>query len=204
MAWVYHSDASEVTGVCGEFAIDVRVADSPVHVECSVESSGVVVCNFSCMRRPYTFRFTAWSVWPIAFHDAFFKQYPGSSAVYGRWVTERDSSQLHQTPEQKMHMFERATRDVFACLSDIVERNRKSVLGYAVWFRENVRGDSTYAWLVTYVACCAIVHSNFLARDVTFPDIRFQSSGTDEVADRVGRESAGFQRKRGADDGLSL
>ncbi len=173
----------------GEFAFDTRVVDSPVHVECSVENSGVVTCNFSYMGRPYTFRLTKWSGGGLrAFHDVFFEQYPDSSAVYGRWITAYSDCQLRQTPEQKMHMMERVTRDVFSCLSDIVASSQRSVLDYAVWFRENKRSDDTYAWLVTYVTCCAIVHSNFLAGNAVFPDVRFQGGPTDEVAERVSKK----------------
>ena len=160
------SSGEEMAKAYASFAFDVRVDGVPAHVECEVLTMGVVICNFSLGRRAYTFKLSKFSGGgQFAFTEKFLRVY-SDGAVYGRIIQKKETTTIHQTPAQKTAMLERTTRDVFACLSEIVSRHGREIINYAIWHRENVKDDDTYEWIVCYMTCCAIVHSDFMAGSV--------------------------------------
>jgi hypothetical protein len=72
-------------------------------------------------------------------------------------------------PEQ---IIKYAVRDVFICAEEIIKQHRRSVLDYAIFHRELGR-QSTYEEYIHLVACHCLVHSNFHAPSVNFPQVDF-------------------------------
>jgi len=178
---------------CASFEFDTRVDGVAVHVECEVLNMGVVICNFSVGRRAYSFRLSKFSgSGQMPFIAKFFDVYT-DGATYGRLVRKKDipDALLYQSPTQKIAMLERATRDVFVCLSDVVEKHGREIINYAIWHRENVKDDDTYGWTICYMTCCAVIHADFMAGAVRYDRVGFTRPKDDEVAAR---------RKRHADD----
>lgn len=174
-----------MAGPYAEFAFDARIDGAATRVSCGVLPVGSVVCNFSVGRRAYEFRLTKCSGGgAYAFLSRFVQVYPDRETYGGFVRLDPDDVDLciQQTPAQKLRMLERMARDVIACLSDIVGRHGREIVNYAIWYRENVRDDDTYSWLVCYMACCGIIHCNYMAGTVTYDRVGFVPADHDVVA----------------------
>lgn len=66
-----------------------------------------------------------------------------------------------------------AVVDIMCHLDQIFRANKRSVLDYAVWYREKHKDADTYAQLIQLVTCHCIVHADFLAPGVTYDIVPF-------------------------------
>jgi hypothetical protein len=64
---------------------------------------------------------------------------------------------------QKLNRIEQGCMDVLRCLGQISNVHKRSMLEYAVWYRENYQNPSTYGEFITLVTCHCIVSNDFMA-----------------------------------------
>ena len=64
--------------------------------------------------------------------------------------------------------------DIMRHLDQIFTAHKRSVLDYAVWYREKKHKDAdTYAHFIQLVTCHCIVHADFLAPGITYDVVPF-------------------------------
>ena len=123
--------------------------------------------NFLYATAQYTFRVTKWSRNGMrAFLILFHEHEDRDPAMFGTIDGVLTSS-------QKMSCILRASIDVMACLNKITTQIQKSVLDYAVHYRERKGSYETYSKYITTVTCHNIVHAHFMGANITWPVIEF-------------------------------
>ena len=63
--------------------------------------------------------------------------------------------------------------DMMRHLNQIFTANKRSLLDYAVWYREKHKELDTYAQFVQLTTCHCIVHADFLAPGLSYPIVPF-------------------------------
>ena len=70
-------------------------------------------------------------------------------------------------------MFVQAVCDIMAHMDRIWRKYKRSVLDYAVFFRERHQAADTYEEYMSLVTCHCIVHADFLSPDVAWEVVPF-------------------------------
>ena len=151
---------------------------SPIRVDVEVSKSWRTVVDFSLLGVAYTFSIDAWrskrfTPFVQLFHDRTNGQIrdPGE---YGRIATDDEGLvNVEMTHQQKLKCVLAATRDVMACLDKIGTHHQRSVLDYAVWYRDKHPERTTYSELITLTTCHCIVHTDFLAPNQRWELVQF-------------------------------
>lgn len=169
-----------------QFEFKQLICDVSVLVQCDTTVLGVVTCTFNYLRHNYTFDLSSWSGrGQQAFLVLFLGTY-NDAQTYGSLTPDGG---LTMTKQQKIACYRRATRDVLKTVADITERHQRSVIDYAMWYRERVQPPDehanpteAYAHYITRLACHCIVHSEFMYGAVNYDLVRFSPDETDAVA----------------------
>lgn len=74
---------------------------------------------------------------------------------------------------QKLNIVEQGCRDVISCLNQIGTMHQRSILEYCVWYREGHPVPGTYSEYITLVTSHSVVHSDFMAPNVTWSLVEF-------------------------------
>lgn len=147
------------------------LAGNNVQVNVDVElPSFIVNANFWFMGHPYLFRVTKWAGPGQATFTLRFHEVPRNEQRYG---VISDDGTATKTTDQKVNSVLQAVKDVFSCLNTIIETHQRSVLDYAVYFREKVRRLKTYGDYITLITCHNIVHQDFYFLKEKFNIVRF-------------------------------
>jgi hypothetical protein len=77
------------------------------------------------------------------------------------------------TRNQKIRMVRQACEDLMQCLDLLVQKYARSILDYAVWYREKHTESDTYCEYITLVCAHSIAHTKFLAPNVRWELVRF-------------------------------
>jgi hypothetical protein len=77
------------------------------------------------------------------------------------------------TLAQKLNCVEHGCRDIITCLGQIGTVHQRSMLEYAVWYRENHQNPATYSEFITLTTCHCIVHNDFMAPNVAWTTVEF-------------------------------
>lgn len=149
----------------------------------SVKQDYSVSLEFMLHGKPYSFSFTKWkgAIDQAKFLSSFFRSRERDAEQYG--IASVDSNGLPvftMTEEQRVAAVVQASRDVITTLDMIVHEFVRSVLDYAVWYREKHPESNTYGELITLVCCHSIVHSDFMAPNITYPLIQFPDDQSGE------------------------
>ncbi len=149
--------------------------DHPVGYRYSVHRDFSVSLEFTLRGRPYSFRLTKWKQGGQAtFLPLFFQHEPRDPATFGSMTMSEDLTPSYdQSEAQHVAAVVRAAKDVVRCLDQILRAYERSVLDYAVWYREKHPETGTYNQLITLVCCHCIVHSDFLAPAISYPLLTF-------------------------------
>lgn len=140
-----------------------------------------VTVGFSLTGKPYSFNLTRWKG-PSAqakFLNLFFKSKRRDARTYGTTAIDEDGLPSYaMSEEQRIAAVVQASKDVIWTLDRIVHEFERSVLDYAVWYREKHPETNTYGELITLMCCHAIVHSDFMAPNISYPLVRFPDEQT--------------------------
>ena len=76
--------------------------------------------------------------------------------------------------EQKVNAVLQAVKDIFACLDKICVKYQRSVLDYALWYREKHRpATCSYSHFITLVTCHCLARVDFLAPNIAWDLVQF-------------------------------
>ena len=146
-----------------------------VEVKTTVKGTYETTFDFTLHGDPYTFVITKWSRRGFAKLGTLFFNAAGRDAdIFGVFSEATDGTvSFSMDTEQKVNVVEQAVKDVIATIDKIGIHHKRAVLDYAVWYREKHQEMTTYAEYITWVACCAIVHVNFMAPNVSWEVVKF-------------------------------
>lgn len=144
---------------------------TPVSVD--IMTSFAATVNFSFLGHPYMFSVTKWSRRGQAQFYSIFHEVQRDEDLFG--TLEADGT-VKKTTEQKLNCIVQAIKDVMFCLNIITETHQRSVLDYAVYFREKVPDDDTYGHYITLITCHCIVHQHFIYPSAQFTVVKFYPS----------------------------
>jgi hypothetical protein len=152
----------------------MQLGNHRVPVEIIVGDQWVTLCRFTLGRRMYRFEISKWSSNGFArFFELFHTHRVRDNATYGFCQLTADAAPTNCTSEQRLQCVFQGVRDVFHCIDLIVRAYPGSVFAYAVWYRENKRGESTYAEYITRIACKCIADAEFIDPDFAYKVVYF-------------------------------
>lgn len=152
------------------------IMGSSVNVKATIRASYEASLEFNISGTPYSFNITRWSRRGFAkFADLFFKYSERDAAQFGGCEESGEGVvTLNMTTEQKLNAVTQGIKDIMACLNSIVSAHQRSVLDYAVWYRERFpEYYDSYESYITLATCNCIVHTDFLAPNITWTVVKF-------------------------------
>ena len=150
----------------------------------SVHQDYSVGVEFSLHGKPYSFNFTRWkgATAQAKFLGLFFRSKQRDSIEFGSITLDTGGLPVfNMTEQQRIAAVAQASRDIITTLDLIVHEFERSVLDYAVWYREKHPETSTYGELITLMCCHSIVHSDFMAPNIMYPVIQFVDDQSGDV-----------------------
>lgn len=146
-----------------------------VDVTLTIAKTLVATFKYTMHGSPQEFKVTKWT--GGGFHKfclLFMNASARNAAQFGSLITATDGKPRFQMDKmQKLNVIEQGVKDILTCVDQIARHYKRSILDYAVWYRENQLALDTYQQYITRLACCAIVHVNFLAPDISWPIVEF-------------------------------
>lgn len=176
------------------FSANVMGNVVPVHV--SIENTYKSSIDFTLFGNPYSFVVEKWARRGLTAYLTFFHSFtPRDMAQFGLRTEDasgavnfyEDDTDIVQnvdgsytigpakamTIAQKLNCIERGCRDVISCLGQIGEIHQRSMMEYAVWFRENFQIPSSYSDFISLVTCHCIVHNDFMVPNIVWTVVKF-------------------------------
>lgn len=162
-----------------------KIARNDTKVNLKILNNYEVKATFTSRGQEYTFKMLRWkeeNKKPISSFNKFaqllLERFGDTSDNFGKVTTDGSTQTIEITKEQTINILKYACVDVFMCAEEIIVAHRRSLLDYCVYHIEREVAD-TYEKYIHLVACNCLVHSNFLAPSVTFPEVEFFSSEAD-------------------------
>ena len=147
---------------------------APVPVELRVSSNYSTAIDFTLNGTSYTFQVTRWSGQGFAGFLKHFHEQLRNEEQFGRYDLSSEGVPLtSKTLDQKLAIVLQGCADIINCVLKICQRQGRAILDYAVWYREHHREEDTYSEYITRLACHFIVHTSFLAPNVTWELVQF-------------------------------
>src|SRR6476661_6204282 len=133
----------------GEFT--VRLFDAVTRVEVQMGDDWRTNLDFNCMGRAYSFCVTRWCGRGLSnFICVFHAHRRRDETEFGKVFEDQEGNRtVEMTRTQKINMMRRACQDLMRCLDLIGQRYARSMLDYAVWYREEHPERDTYAEYIT-------------------------------------------------------
>lgn len=153
-----------------------KIMEVDIGVTVSIARDYTTAIDFTCFRTPYTFQIQKWRSRGLAnFLQLFFAYGDRDVGEFGSILYTPDGLPdfTSLTVTHKQNAVIRACKDIMICLDIICAKYQRSVLDYAVWYRENCKKDDTYNDYITLRTCHSIVHTNFLAPNMHWDIIGF-------------------------------
>jgi hypothetical protein len=146
-----------------------------IEVKLTIMGTYAATFDFTMHGSPYTFLITKWSGRGFAkFGTLFFKASERDPNKFGLFSEAPDGTvSFSMDTAQKLNMIEQGVKDILACVDKIGCHYQRSVLDYAVWYREKHPEVDSYEQYITRAACCAIVHVDFLAPNINWDVVLF-------------------------------
>lgn len=171
MSYVLMLQMNNITR-CEDF--ECSFLDSTVRVTVTILYNYSTALDFTLFGMPYTFNVPTWQSRGLARFLVLFHAHTKRDAHEFGVVTENEEGvpNIQMNVMQKTSAVFQACKDIMFCLDKIARKHRRSVLDYAVWFREMRLDESTYSQYITRRTCHSVVHSDFIAPDVKWEEVR--------------------------------
>lgn len=160
-----------------EEELNVFLSSTWVPVTLKVYATYVCIMDFSLYGQPYTFTIDKWRSKSLRKFLEMFHDYTSRDPVlFGGIHTDSEgNSSINMDVQQKVNAAMQGCKDVMGCLDKIAKHYQRSVLDYAVWYREQRprRDDEGYSQFITLLTCHLIVHTDFLAPHVQWDLVEF-------------------------------
>ena len=161
-----HADSLMDTTELHSAIITVRVLGTNIRVHVKIFASWLTTLDFNFQGCPYTFIIDRWRSRNFGgFLRLFFAHGDRDEHQFGALIDDgAGNTRAEMDITQKKATVMQAVRDVLTCLAQIAETYQRSIVDYALWYRERrVDEEMTYKQFITRVTCNQIVHTDFMA-----------------------------------------
>lgn len=168
------------------------ICGQPVQVQVAISNTWAARVNFTLMGTPYEFMITKWRFRGVTnfaqlFHSFWLNndirmqtrlQIPDLLAYetkFGgmRQVAPNVFAPDMTDPEKNRNLVLQGVFDVLESINRIFQQQGRGMFDYAVWHKENKAHEDTYGRYIMLIACHCIVHSNFMAPNVSWNEVVF-------------------------------
>ena len=150
-----------------------------IDVDFKINANNSATAHFIYLGAEYNFTMTRWQQKSFSAFRSKFHQIYTDTKKYGSSEIDPDTGDVVSstcTSDQNKAIVLRAIKDIFLYLDVLLQTQPKSILDYAVWYREKHGSDvCTYADYVQLVTCHCIVQSDFLVGSVCWEVQEFVS-----------------------------
>jgi hypothetical protein len=185
------SDFIDICQILELFIVTIRWLDVPIEVEVDLRQNYAADLGFIFNRQWCNFSLTKWTGRGfVSFMEKFhaYKK-PQDSIDYG----EFNKDGYHGTRQQKANMVKHAIDDVLKMVENIMRKHARSLIDYAIWYRDKAPRDNTYEDLIGVQACHLIVHCNLLAPNTTFTKVLLDDKNDRPKPKRKSKRQRGKQ-----------
>ncbi|KAI3647666.1 hypothetical protein MP228_007887 [Amoeboaphelidium protococcarum] len=150
--------------------LTINLLGENVAVEMLVNGYWEVILDFSWRRDPFTSIIKSWSRRLLNGFLALFHGHSQRDA--NSFGTMTDEDVVHMSLQQKKNAITHAVRDLFVILGELIIANGRSLIDYAIWFRDRRGGDkSSYPLQLEQIACNCVIHGEILAPNIGWKDV---------------------------------
>eukprot|EP00835_Amoeboradix_gromovi_P003764 NODE_261_length_12589_cov_0.423139.p6 type:complete len:175 gc:universal NODE_261_length_12589_cov_0.423139:7187-7711(+) len=167
-------DKTMSTQIMDTFTFRATIMDSNITVHVNLFNNYRVVMDFNWLNTLYNFDVNSWSGRGLTTLVTFFLNHsPRDPNVFGS-ISPVDGT-ISVTGQQKKDIILQACKDIFHVIDQVVEKHGRSLLDYAVWYRDKRANynPSDYAQYITREACNCIVHGELLAPNVLYDLVQY-------------------------------
>ena len=161
------------------------LGDVKVVVDFTIYQDNAADAHFVYLGSDYNFSMTRWKQKSFSAFRAKFHEVYTDTVKYGSTEVDPDTGDVvtsSSTATQNKSTVLRAIKDVFLYLDSLLQQQPRSILDYAVWYRENKPTDlGSYAKYIQLVTCHCIVHSDFLAGNFKWEVLEFVPDPSKDV-----------------------
>jgi len=150
--------------------LHVTLIGNQVEVEVQIQATYLTILNFTFLTHPYTFQISKWRARGQAKFYTLFHEKVRNQNEFGCIL---DDGSVQKTQQQKINTVIQAVREFFHCLDQILRAHQRSVIDYAVWYRERPMADENYSTYITLLVCHCIVHTNFMYPSATYELVEY-------------------------------
>jgi hypothetical protein len=168
--------SADLNAVIKEGCFNCTVLNQVLAINYTIKATFEASLNFSMHGDAHSFFVTKWSKKGFSnFARAFFQWGPRDEGMFGSMTIDDDGTPDFSklTTQNKVAIVEQGLKDIMRCLNLIATKYKRSVIDYAVWYRERHDSYDAYDLYITLLACHLIVHTDFLAPDVVYDIVRF-------------------------------
>lgn len=146
------------------FELSRNILGSTAKASVSVKQNWYVEIDYHWLDTTYSFIITRWmSNSQAESLRLFFKDTTRDIDKYGS--VDMETGNLKVTAQQKRNIIQKCCEDLLKTLELIITHHRKSLLDYAVWYRDKRptgKSRNTYGEFITVMACDCIIHGDIL------------------------------------------
>lgn len=162
--------------VPGTLSVLLGGVNLPVYYK--IFQNNAVVAHFNYLGSDYNFSITRWKQKAFSTFKAKFHEKYSDSVKYGSSFVDPDTGDIissQNSSKQNTEIVIKSVQDIFLYLDTILQQQPRSILDYAVWYREKHYDKlDTYEKYIQLVTCHCIVHSDFLAGNIHWKIIPFK------------------------------
>jgi len=139
--------------------------DFDIHIFKPSKGATRTEISFHWLHYDYTFVIWKWhNRGRLSLFTKFFDKYTDNAAKYGKV----DDIQLKDFPHEKeKNIILQMCNDVIEKLNEILQQHQIMIQQYANWYRDEYydnldESQQSYEPTISYIACCGIIHQNFM------------------------------------------
>lgn len=146
-------------------------------VDYKIYQNNAAEAHFNYLGSDYNFSITRWKQKAFSLFRSKFHETYNDPIKYGSSVVDPDTGDVISSENnscQNTEIVIKSLQDIFIYLDLILLQQPRSILDYAVWYREKHSDKlDTYEKYIQLVTCHCIVHSDFLAGNIRWEIIPF-------------------------------
>ena len=158
--------------------LTVLLGGNNVIVDYAVFQNNAAEAHFNYLGSDYSFSLTRWKQKAFSQFRSKFHAVYDDHERFGSSCVDSDTGDVissDNTSEQNKQVVVKSIEDIFLYLDKLLHQHPRSILDYAVWYREKHCDKlDTYEKYIQLVTCHSIVHSDFLTGNIRWDVINFE------------------------------
>lgn len=187
----------ELATVARNVNCNVLLRGNLIPVDVNIANTYKASIDFSLFGTAYTFTIERWAKRGLNGYLIFFHSFAARDTTQFGFKTEDASGVVNfyeddtdlvmnadgtftagpgakpMTMFQKLNCIEQGCRDILTCLEQIGSTHQRSMMEYAVWFRETYQTPADYSDFITLMTCHSILQNDFMAPSIVWTLVKF-------------------------------